>query len=91
MEIRLASTEGAMERVLSCLRQRGFALVSMTADRTVDESALDVKITLEGSRPMDLAHKQVAKLYDVLNVEVQAMEVHESNGYRQLQSASPVK
>jgi acetolactate synthase regulatory subunit len=39
---------------------------------------------------MDLAVKQIAKLYDVMNVEVQPMEVHESNGYRQLQTASPV-
>jgi acetolactate synthase regulatory subunit len=63
----------------------------MMVDRTVDQTAFEVRLTLESARSMDLAQKQVAKLYDVLNVEVQPMEVHESNGYRQLQSASPVK
>ncbi len=91
MEIQLANAEGALERVLGCLRQRGFALCSMMVDRTVDQTALEVRLTLESARPMDLAQKQVAKLYDVLNVEVRTMEVHESNGYRQLQSASPLK
>lgn len=91
MEITLANAEGAMERVLGCLRQRGFALCSMMVDRTVDQTAFEVRLTLESARSMDLAQKQVAKLYDVQNVEVQPMEVHESNGYRQLQSASPVK
>jgi acetolactate synthase II small subunit len=91
MEITLANAEGAIERVLGCLRQRSFTLCSMMVDRTVDQAAYEVRLTLESARSMDLAQKQVAKLYDVLNVEVQPIEVHESNGYRQLQSASPVK
>ena len=90
LEITTANSEGALERILGCLRQRGFALCGMNADRSHDHTAMAVRLTLEGSRPMDLAVKQIAKLYDVMNVEVQPMEVHESNGYRQLQTASPV-
>ena len=90
LEITTANSEGALERILGCLRQRGFALCAMIADRTHDQSIMEVRLTLEGTRPMDLAVKQIAKLYDVLNVQVQPMEAHESNGYRQLQTASPV-
>jgi acetolactate synthase regulatory subunit len=89
LEITTANSEGALERILGCLRQRGFALCGMMADRTNDHSAIEVRVTLESTRPMDLAVKQVSKLYDVMSVQVQAMEVHESNGYRQLQ-ASPL-
>lgn len=90
LEITTANSEGALERILGCLRQRGFALCGMMADRSHDQTAMEVRLTLEGARPMDLAVKQISKLYDVLNVQVQQMEVHESNGYRQLHSASQV-
>lgn len=90
LEITTANAEGALERILGCLRQRGFALCAMVANRTSDESAIIIRLTLEGSRPMEQAVKQVSKLYDVHSVQVQPMEVHESNGYRQLQTASPV-
>lgn len=90
LEITTANSEGCLERILGCLRQRGFALCALIADRSSDLSAIEVRVTLEGTRPMDLAVKQISKLYDVLNVQVQPMEVHESNGYRHLQTASPV-
>jgi acetolactate synthase regulatory subunit len=88
LEITTANSEGALERILGCLRQRGFALCGMNADRSLDHSAMEVRLTLEGTRPMELAVKQVSKLYDVMNVQVQQMEVHESNGYRQLHAAT---
>ena len=90
LEIITANSEGALERILGCLRQRGFSLCSLMADRTNDHTAIEIRVTLEGARPMELAIKQIAKLYDVLNVQVQPTEVHESNGYRQLHTASPL-
>ncbi len=43
----------------------------LMADRSHDQTAMEVRLTLEGARPMDLAVKQLSKLYDVLNVQVQ--------------------
>ena len=93
LEITTANSEGALERILGCLRQRGFSLCAMVADRSHDQRAIEIRLTLEGTRPMDTAVKQVSKLYDVMNVQVQSVQsvqsLEEGNGYRQLQ-ASPV-
>lgn len=88
LEITVSNAEGAMERILGCLRQRGFSLCAMIADRTHDHSAIEMRVTVDGTRPADIAVKQIGKLYDVMHVRAHSME--ESNGYRQLQSATQV-
>jgi acetolactate synthase regulatory subunit len=87
LEIIMANSEGALERILGCLRQRGFTLCAINATETLDQAAMSARVTLSGSRPMELAVKQVRKLYDVHHVRVEEME-GESNGYRQLQVAT---
>jgi acetolactate synthase regulatory subunit len=87
LEIIMANTEGALERILGCLRQRGFVLCAISATETLDQAAMSARVTLQSSRPMELAVKQVRKLYDVHHVRVEEME-EESNGYRQLQVAT---
>ncbi len=88
LEITANNAEGALERILGCLRQRGFSLCAMIADRTPDHSAIEMRVTVDATRPVEIAVKQIGKLYDVMHVRAQTME--ESNGYRQLQSATQV-
>jgi acetolactate synthase regulatory subunit len=87
LEIIMSNTEGALERILGCLRQRGFSLCSISANQTLDQRAMSAMVTLESSRSMDLAVKQVRKLYDVQHVRVEEVE-EEGNGYRQLRAAA---
>jgi acetolactate synthase regulatory subunit len=70
LEIRMANAEGALERILGRLRQRCFAICSISADRSADHSFIDARISIESTRPIDTAVKQIAKLFDVMQVQV---------------------
>jgi acetolactate synthase regulatory subunit len=85
LDIRLNNTEGALERILSRLRQRGYSLCAMNVDRSSDYSTFVVQATIESSRPIDQAAKQLTKLFDVQSVKlhVQYKEALPANGYAQ--------
>jgi len=93
LDIRLTNAEGALERVLGRLRQRGFALCAMTVDRSPDYSTYIVQATIESSRPMDQAEKQLSKLFDVQSVKLQLhnKEVVPTNGYAQCEKESELQ
>jgi len=87
IEITMSNSEGVLERILGCLRQRGFTLCSISATESADESALVAHIKIKSERSIELAVKQIRKLYDVHSVMVEAMEEGQ-NGYRHLQAAT---
>jgi acetolactate synthase regulatory subunit len=87
LEIRMANAEGALERILGRLRQRCFSICSMSADRSSDHSFIDAQITVESSRPIDIAAKQIAKLFDVIQVKVHYTEAELHHGYWQQKPA----
>jgi acetolactate synthase regulatory subunit len=70
LDIRMANTEGALERILGRLRQRCFSICSMSADRSHDQSEIQARITVESARSIELAVKQLEKLFDVIQVKV---------------------
>lgn len=84
LEIVMTNTEGALERILGCLRQRGFALCSIVANLSHDHASLLARVTLESSRPLEMAVKQVRKLYEVHHVVVERPEA----GRRHLHAAA---
>ena len=69
LDIRMNNTEGALERILSRLRQRAFSVCNMSADRSTDHCFIDARITVESSRPVELAARQIEKLFDVIHVK----------------------
>jgi acetolactate synthase regulatory subunit len=89
LEIIMANSEGALERILGCLRQRGFTLCAVSATETLDRAGMSARLTLQSTRPAELAVRQIGRLYDVHHVRVEEME-EESNGYRQLQATSQI-
>ncbi|PWT94391.1 MAG: hypothetical protein C5B53_13255 [Candidatus Melainabacteria bacterium] len=93
LDIRLNNCEGALERILCRLRQRGYALCDMNVRRSADFSAFVVEVTIESDRPMDQAVKQLTKLFDVQSVKlhVQHKEVLPGNGYAQREKESELR
>jgi len=74
VSMRLANTEGALERVLGRLRARCFDISSMSAERTHDKAFIDARLTVEGLRAPEPLIKQLEKLYEVQNLKVQYAE-----------------
>ena|SRR5258708_4535864 len=93
LDIRLDNCEGAVERVLSRLRQRGFSLCTMNVDRSSDSSTYLIQLTIESLRPMDQAVKQLDKLFEVQSVKLynQDMEGMTNNGYVQADKEPALK
>jgi acetolactate synthase II small subunit len=76
LDIMLANNEGALERVLSTVRQRSFVLCNILAGRTQDQTSITARITLEGTRPAETIIKQIAKLYDVKHIAISTAETN---------------
>ncbi len=74
LEVTMTNSEGALERLLGRLRQRGFGILALNADVSVDYAQLGARITVESMRPVEAALKQIAKLYDLEQVKVHHAE-----------------
>jgi acetolactate synthase small subunit len=79
LDLIIANSEGALERVLGKLRQRNFALCSMTAGCTADNGSIKARITVESDRPIEQMLKQLGKLYDVRHIAITASEANVSH------------
>jgi acetolactate synthase regulatory subunit len=88
LEIRLDNREGALERVLGCLRQRGFEICSMEMQRSSDKSSLVIQCTVESARPIDGVRRQLEKQYDIHTVKVQYSEATAGEGYARIDQSS---
>jgi acetolactate synthase II small subunit len=74
LDLMIANNEGALERVLSTVRQRSFVLCNILAGRSPDQKSISARITIEGSRPVETIIKQIAKLYDVKHIAISTAE-----------------
>jgi len=74
LELRLNNSEGVRERVLGCLRQRGFELCSLEMERSSDAAQFIVRCEVESHRPIEMVCRQLARLFDVQSVKVQHIE-----------------
>lgn len=93
LDIQINNSEGAIERILCRLRQRGFTLCAMNVYRSADFSSFIVQVTIESVRPMDQAAKQLTKLFDVQSVKLQThhKEVVPGNAYAQREKEPELK
>ena len=64
-----------VERVLRVVRHRGFQLCSINMESAVDCQELSLTITVASIRPIESLQAQLAKLIDVMQVEVAASEL----------------
>ncbi len=87
LEVEMSNTEGVLERLLGRLRQRGFGVLALSADISLDRTAMGARITVESNRPAELALKQLGKLYDVESVKVHHAEPEHSTNKRQQQQS----
>ena len=61
-----------VERVLRVVRHRGFQLCSINMESAVDCQELSLTVTVASIRPIESLQAQLAKLIDVMQVEVAA-------------------
>jgi acetolactate synthase regulatory subunit len=85
LEVQMTNTEGVLERLLGRLRQRGFGVLALSADISMDKLSMGARITVESERPIESALKQLGKLYDVELVKVHHAEHEHANSKRQQQ------
>ncbi len=64
-----------VERVLRVVRHRGFQLCSINMESAVDCQELSLTVTVASIRPIESLQAQLAKLIDVMQVEVAASEL----------------
>ena len=76
LDVTMANTEGALERLLGRLRQRSFTVCALNAGTSQNFARMDVRITVESARAIELAIKQLNKLIDVDGVEITKAEEH---------------
>lgn len=74
LDIIMSDAEGAMERVLGTLRQRGFRFINLTAAQSPEHSSMHARITVESTRAIDPVLKQLNKLFDVKYIAISSME-----------------
>jgi acetolactate synthase regulatory subunit len=70
LDVIMTDAEGALERLLGRLRQRGFSMCSMNAGSVSDHASVRARITIEGTRPIEPLVNQLSKLFDVKYVAV---------------------
>jgi acetolactate synthase regulatory subunit len=68
LQIRVAQTEGSLERILSVTRRRRYELVQMSVDASDDGTSFDVELTVRAGRPAQSLVRQIEKLEDVAEV-----------------------
>ena len=64
-----------VERVLRVVRHRGFQLCSINMEPAADCQELSLTVTVASIRPIESLQAQLAKLIDVMQVEVAASEL----------------
>ncbi len=64
-----------VERVLRVVRHRGFQLCSINMEPAADCQELSLTVTVASIRPIESLGAQLAKLIDVMQVEVAASEL----------------
>ena len=69
LSIRAQFRPEVLERVLRVVRHRGFRLCALNMAPQLDCQDLQITVTVESERPIQLLHNQLAKLIDVIQVE----------------------
>jgi acetolactate synthase regulatory subunit len=70
LDIELKRTERAFERLLGVVGRRGYELVSVSANSSVDRGSMRVQMTLSSQRSGEPLVHHLAKLYEVEKVNL---------------------
>jgi acetolactate synthase regulatory subunit len=87
----MANTEGALERLLGRLRQRNFAVCGLNANTSANFARMELKVTVESAKPIELAIKQLNKLIDVEGVEIRSAEEHQMHHQHEIKPRQHVQ
>lgn len=68
LRCRMVFESAALERLCQVVRIRGFRITGMTVQST--GSQLDIRLSLEGSRPIAMLESQLQKLHSVTAVSL---------------------
>lgn len=66
LNCRMAFESAALERLCQVVRIRGFRIASMVVESVGNQ--LDIQLTLEGTRPIEMLASQLEKLHTVAGV-----------------------
>jgi acetolactate synthase II small subunit len=72
LDLTLRQAEGALSRVLGTTERRGFRPVAVEGEARTEGDRWHLQMTVEGERTVDSLQQQLTKLYDCLDVRVQA-------------------
>ncbi len=74
LTIRTRNDAVAVERLLQVTRYRGFQLVGMQLREEADQQGMVIELQVQSERPLSLLTGQLAKLYDVLQLDVHEVQ-----------------
>ena len=83
LAMKLKNCEGALERILGRVRQRGFSIAGVDARQSRDGKTFDVRLELQGERNAENLIRQLEKSFSVLAVSF-AIEIEREADNRQL-------
>jgi len=70
LTIQLSAAEGAVIRALGLIERRGFSLNKCTVGE-IENNRRAMEVSVSSSRPGDLLKRQLERLHDVVQVEIQ--------------------
>ena len=72
LQLKLASVDGALLRVIGVTERRGWSATALQAEPGLEADTLNLHMNVMGDRPVELLVRQLSKLQDVHAVGVAA-------------------
>ena len=77
IKMQVMQQPGSLERVLRVIRHRGFSLLDLSVNGTLDNQIFSLMVMVSGERPLSFLTKQLNKLIDVSDLKVSEKKVSE--------------
>lgn len=74
LQLRVKKAERSIERVLGLVGRRGYEIEKILAQPSEGSSGIDVTLTIQSDRSGEVLVRQIAKLYEVEQVELTGRE-----------------
>lgn len=76
IKMQVMQQPGSLERVLRVIRHRGFNLLDLTVNGSLDNQIFSLMVMVSGERPLSFLTKQLKKLVDVNDLIVSEQAVN---------------
>ncbi|PWK53337.1 acetolactate synthase 2 small subunit [Pleionea mediterranea] len=76
IKMQVMQQPGSLERVLRVIRHRGFNLLDLTVNGSLDNQIFSLMVMVSGERPLSFLTKQLKKLVDVNDLSVNEQAVN---------------